>query len=280
MEVPSYFGDFMKGIRLTDNQVSDAKTGHETLRKRLRDDEGLSSVLVATFLQGSYRRATAVRPKGDSQAAREQFQEFGAKQPRWQSEPLLIPDRKVGKWEETHPLEQIRWTVGKNGRCDGHYVNVVKAVKWWRLVQHPEDKHPKGYPLEHIVGDCCPDGISSVAEGFTSTLEAVSSKYAHYVDRDEVPYLPDRGVPEHNVLKRTTSEEFAALHEQASEAAEVARKALDEEDLSKSVELWRELFGDKFPAPPPEDEGAPTKGAAGAYGQRQQPSDPRGARYA
>ena len=36
--VPSYFKDFLSNIRLSDNQVSDLKTGHTTLRKRGRRD--------------------------------------------------------------------------------------------------------------------------------------------------------------------------------------------------------------------------------------------------
>ena len=35
------------------------------LRKRLEEDEDLASLIVSTFLQGSWRRATAIRPKAD-----------------------------------------------------------------------------------------------------------------------------------------------------------------------------------------------------------------------
>jgi len=129
------------------------------------------------------------------------------------------------------------------------------------------------------VGDCCPDAIGSVAEGFTRTLEVILSRYARYVEAEKVPELPDRGVPEHNVLARITPEEFAAFHQQACGAAEAARDALDEEDLNTSVQLWRELFREKFPAPPREGEGA-AKGVAGAYTSRSRPSDPRGGRFA
>ena len=61
--VPSYFKDFLSNIRLSANQVNDLKTGHTTLRKRLEEDEILSNIIVSTFLQGSYRRSTAVKPK-------------------------------------------------------------------------------------------------------------------------------------------------------------------------------------------------------------------------
>ena len=68
MELPTYFDRFLKEIRPTQNQRDDCRTGHQTLRNRLHADEGLKSIVVSTFLQGSYRRATAVRPKEDSRS--------------------------------------------------------------------------------------------------------------------------------------------------------------------------------------------------------------------
>lgn len=65
MQISTYFTDFLTDIRLTSNQINDLIKGHETLRNRLNNDETLSELIVSTFLQGSYRRATAVRPKGD-----------------------------------------------------------------------------------------------------------------------------------------------------------------------------------------------------------------------
>lgn len=65
---PTCFSDFLSAIRLSDNQVSDLKTGHTTLRERLLADEDLSPIIVSTFLQGSYRRSTAVKPKNGNKS--------------------------------------------------------------------------------------------------------------------------------------------------------------------------------------------------------------------
>jgi hypothetical protein len=43
-------------------------TGHKTLRGRLNADKDLQPILVSDFLQGSYRRYTAVRPKADKRS--------------------------------------------------------------------------------------------------------------------------------------------------------------------------------------------------------------------
>ena len=68
MKLTTYFKDFLTSISLTPHQTSRIKTTHETLRKRLNDDEELSEIIVGTFLQGSYKRYTSIRPKNDEKS--------------------------------------------------------------------------------------------------------------------------------------------------------------------------------------------------------------------
>ncbi|MCB9741770.1 MAG: nucleotidyltransferase [Alphaproteobacteria bacterium] len=355
MDLPTDFKTFLQEIRPTSNMRKDLQTGHKTLRRRLRADADLAPIIVSDFLQGSYRRHTAVRPTGGKRSDvdiivvtkldeaeygpveamdlfepflkkhydrkwRRQGRSFGielsyvdldlvitsapsesevgiltaeavtngeildedspevgmwrlnahwlsevsrfgridadeiikkaAAEPEWKPMPLRIPDREAGVWEDTHPLQQIIWTRDKNAATNGHFVNVVKCIKWWRLVNHDEPKHPKGFPLERLVGEHCPDGLSSVAEGVTLTLEGIQTAYSAYVALGLKPSLPDYGVPAHDVFGRINAEDFAAFYEQIKEGAALARRALDEEDRTKSGNLWRDLFGTKFPLPP------------------------------
>jgi hypothetical protein len=350
MELKSDFETFLADIRPTQAQRLNLQTGHQTLRARLNADEDLEKVLITDFLQGSYRRATAVRPKDDTRSDvdiivatklaeaeftpaeamdvfkpfldrhykgkwRQQGRSFGielsyveldlvitsapaeaeagilksdavrsdedieeardwrlntswvalasrgrtdaralldeaSRAPEWAAKPLRIPDRDADTWQDTHPLEQIRWTREKNSRTNRLFVNVVKAIKWWRLEKHSEPKHPKGFPLERLVGACCPDGIASVAEGVTKTLEKIVSDYAALVLVGGKPTLPDYGVPEHDVFARISAEDFGLFHAQAKAGAALARRALDAEDRTESGNLWRDLFGEKFPRPP------------------------------
>lgn len=331
--LPTYFNDFLSNIRLSQNQINDLKTGHQTLRKRLENDEDLSAIIVSTFLQGSYRRSTAVKPKNGSKSdvdvivvtkldaeeytpeqalnvfvpfldkhynnkyriqgrsigidlsyahldivptsapseseygiledkgltddneveiieklfeSTEIYRLFNMEEsdPEWKTEPLLIPDRNAEIWDQTHPLEQIRWTIEKNKKCNQHYVNVVKALKWWRKVKYPDVDKPKSYPLEHFIGDCCPDGITSVAEGVVETLENIVNNYP------TKPFLSDRGVPSHDVFERISDDEYDAFYNSVCNAADIARKAYDAVNIYDSVCLWRELFGNEFPKAP------------------------------
>jgi hypothetical protein len=332
-----YFNDFLSAIRPTAEQIEDMKKGHKTLRDRLNAFDDLKDIIVADFLQGSYKRSTAIRPKNGKRSdvdiivvtnldkekcspgkALKKFEPFVNKyypgkwkyqgrsigielsyvdldlvvtaapsetqkgllentardwatvfalqenisvtdfemrvlesrvDPKWKSEPLWIPDRNAGKWEETDPLEQILWTQKKNVACNKNYINVVKAIKWWARINAPDTK-PKGYPLEHVVGDNCPEGIQSVEEGLVRTLEAIVVNYQGHYDSYTKPVLADRGVPSHDVMNRITVEDFRDFYERVQNAAKLAKEAFDETDVSESAKKWRSLLGDKFPEPP------------------------------
>lgn len=343
MELKSHFKDFLADIRLTPEQRADCEEGHTELRNRLKADGTWGPRIVNTFLQGSYRRSTAVRPLGEARRAdvdvvvvtrldhkaltprqvvdelkpfldehysglweeharsilirlpgtrveldlvltaapsetqqdliesaavggqwtleeasdwrlnnywrppqeRADFariarlMEAAAGEPEWQTEPLRIPARDLGSWVRTDPLAQIRWTRDKNAATNGHFVNVVKSVKWWR-VRHSDPKYPKGYPLEHLLGQTCDDGIGSVAQGLTQALEAVRDRHAYK------PAMPDHGVPENDVFARVSDEDYAAFHTLVREAASLARRALNAPTMEESARLWSDLLGPEF----------------------------------
>ena len=140
-------------------------------------------------------------------------------------------------------LAQLEWTHNKNNRCNGYFLHVVKAIKWWHKSQHPEQDHPNSYPLEHFIGECCPDYIESVAEGVVKTFETM-------LQYNEKPNLSDRGVPEHDVFGRVTEAEYQSFYNAVNKAALLARKAYDSTRIEESASLWCQLFGSEFPTPP------------------------------
>ena len=353
MEPRPQFDAFLRDIRPSERNREEWKRGSNTLRARLLADPDLAPIITTTFLQGSVRRSTAVRPTGGKRSdvdvvivttidhnvetpsvAMKRFEPFlerhyagkWQQQDRsfgiemsyvdldlvitalpaepdaratlaslyrsqavttdesieeagdwvvnkswdplrhyetatiltedtatgWRDDPLMLPDRPIRQWGPTHPLAQIQWAADKNRRCNGHFVNVVRAVKWWRH-EHADElpKYPKGYPLEHMVGHVLPDGINSVAEGVVKAFEGIRDTFLGHAAAGVVPILPDHGVPTHNVLARLSSENFVDFYDEVTKAAATARSALDEQDKDVSGGLWRDLFGTCFPLPGP-----------------------------
>jgi hypothetical protein len=325
MELNYRFRKFLEQINPSRGQLRGFRRAHLELSRRLRNDPELREYFVATFLQGSYRRSTAVRPLADGEGSdvdlvlvtnldssrygpekalkllrpllqrhypkvrtqgrsfrihvdevtldlvlasapsrvdlqqwlaearaeplEEGFEPTDAELKAWKSEPLLIPDRSEDRWRPSHPLAQLASTRRKNARCNQHFLGVVKALKCWKA-HHPDlPEHPKSYPLERLIEECCPDDIQSVAEGVTLTLEEI----AQFSASRRKPRIEAHGVPNSDVLAKTSEADFARFVRRAAEAAATARRAFDAEDEGESAAEWRRLFGPIFPA------GAPTE---------------------
>ena len=341
MDLNTQLKELVSEISPTNTQQDALKAAHIRLRERLMADETLKPIIVGTFLQGSYRRHTAVRPEqgekldvdvvavtrldrhdytpqqalnllrpfldkrypgrwkfkgrsvgiemsgvkmdlvltsAPSQALARYLQEMPAEEldsghwllntdDQWKHEPLWIPDREAHNWQRTYPLAQISWTHQKNRATNGHYTPVVKLVKWWwQQNQRPEQKHPRSYPLEHIVGDCCPNGVTSLAQAFTETLENIRNQYGPA----RAWVSPDRGVPEQNVLKRINNVDRVNFHGKVSAAARKARQAVQSTDEGESARLWQDIFGSRYPV----------RKTQRGFTPRQQPGQVRGNRFA
>ena len=320
MELDAQLRELVSEISPTEDQQGNLRDAHIQLRESLMADRDLKPLIVGTFLQGSYRRRTGIRPESSDkpdvdvvvvtclnrceytpEAAMDKLIPFfdrhypgmwkkkgrsiGIELPEvkldvvltsapseteeraileflqwegdggissrasneWKKAPLWIPDRDARTWQRTHPLEQIRWTHEKNASTNGHYIHVVKLVKWWWQTQHPEQEYPRSYPLEHIVGDCCPDDVTSLAQAFTETLEEIERRYRQNASIGAAPCLSDRGVPEQNVLSRMKDNDFIQFHKKSGAAADVARKAINSVDEGESANLWSRIWGSRYP---------------------------------
>lgn len=359
MELKPQFKEFLINIRPTPTQKENWKSGAETLRDRLSKYEPLKDHIVSTFLQGSIRRSTAIRPLGEKRPDvdivvvtnfdhttikphevmelfepfleahypgkwRQQNRSFGitlsyvdldlvitaipasgaeknrleqlyrsasvltvesledqkdwrlnkswtpgasglflsnsaanqdAPESEWKAHPLVLPDRETNDWGRTHPLAQIRWTAVKNRTCNGNYIDIVRALKWWKQENSASDtipKYPKGYPLEHLIGNALDDNTSSIAQGVVQLTETFVMRWAGYFYSGTKPRLADHGVDEHDVLARLTAEDFCLFYKAIAEVAKKARSAYDSTDPQESAELWQQIFGRKFPTPGPQ----------------------------
>ena len=204
----------------------------------------------------------------------------------WAKEPLLIPDRHARCWQKTHPLATLRWTTEKNVACSRLFLRVARAIKWWRKNVSGGPEHPKSYPIEHMVGDHCPNDFKSVAEGVVRTLEAMYAAYRPFAEFKQVPKLTPRGLDpgDNNVLSLITPEDFADFVERLRIASIRARDAFDfNGDPSDAALLWQHVLGPLFPVPPSRkpSNGPSGPGSTGGF-TAYEPGDPKpvGGRFA
>lgn len=325
MDLPTYFADFLLRIRPSGEMRDTFKQAHTKLRQLLLKDTRLADIIIGTFLQGSYRRATAICPvdgkrsdidiaivtkfnkrEYDPKQALSEFKPFlqqhygGAwgsnsrslhvtdadldvdldlvitsapaesevgmlskqicvsastskehgseARTLWKLSPLEIPDQVADRWQQTHPLAQIAWTIDKNRKTRGHYVNIVKALKWWRRTTTGFPVQPKSYPFEHFIGFCCPDGVSTIAMGIAQTLETIVRRFEGTARSGEIPFLPGHGLPSQNVFAKVAVLDFQQFLDHVKQASDLANHALKAPTVAESARRWRVLFGDAFPS--------------------------------
>lgn len=308
MTTQKQFLDLLSDIEPSSTTVAKCSSAHTTLRQKLKDDETFGEVHIGTFLSGSYKRDTAIRPQllgGELQrpdvdiivetSHTEDDEPRDVLDMLYQAlvnagyanlkvnrrsiavtlagvdmdvvpviadgEAFLIPDIELTKWLTTNPPGHTQWTIDTNKKADGRFKPLVKLFKWWRRVHLADLRRPKGFILECLVEKHMSYAEKHYERLFVGLLEAIRDSYGWYVDFGLVPNIEDPAVPENNVFSNVTADEFAQFYGKVKECAGTARRALEEEDEEKALELWREVLGCRFPA------GAPsTASASGLLG--------------
>lgn len=159
----------------------------------------------------------------------------------WRQEPLYIPDTTSGRWEETNPLKTKCFVKEKNVSCNGNYSNIVKCFKWWKKYNFPKMKHPSGYQMEALVGQYCPNDVRYVEEGIVRTFENLLRCGSF---KSGLSWNRNYGS---EVYSSMSQGEYFEFYNYVKEAAKVAKEAVEAAYTEDAIELWRSLFGGKFP---------------------------------
>ena len=292
----SAFQNFLRDIEPSRTTKANASNAHTALRDFLSKHEVFRKVHKTTFLSGSYKRDTAIRPTAadgeverpdvdiivvtnhslsDSPAAvvellyktvkdrystaRRQQRSVGLETdkasmdavpiiaPYGDGGPFYIPDRKSESWVETNPPLHTQWTTETNASAEGRFKPLVKLMKWWRRENPTVSKRPKGFVMECIAAECMDNSETHYGEFFAKTLEGVVSGYRLAVLQERVPHIDDPGVPGSSVTSGVTLAAFEGFYRKAEAHARKTREALAQEDPEEATQLWREVFGERFP---------------------------------
>lgn len=169
-----------------------------------------------------------------------------------EDQPLWVPDRELKEWIKSHPKGHLGHTTECNSEdySKQRFVPVVKIMKWWWKYQselrQPDVARPKpkGFWIECLTGEHFDTSKYEWADHFIAILEGISDEY---VAANEVPNLDDPGLEGETVKTNMTLDEFQLFMDTVNDYLELAKTARDEPDKLRSSELWREIFGEKFP---------------------------------
>ena len=298
MAIQTQFREFLMDIEPSRTTKKRGQDAHTSLRDFIRSHETFMQYHERTFLSGSYKRDTAIRPQtkdGDEERPdvdiivvtnhslddapgevvsllydtladkyddlRKQARSVGVFTytadmdvvpiiaPDGMDGTLYIPDSRARRMAGTNPPAHTKWTTEMNAASDGRFKPLVKLAKWWRRANPTVAKRPKGFMIECIAAECMDFGENQYAELFLSMLETIESRYSTYVNLDLVPYIADPGVPGNSVPFRRDRFGLKGFYNKAATCAEIGRRALDAGDTEEGLQLWRDVFGSRFPAP-------------------------------
>lgn len=160
----------------------------------------------------------------------------------------FIPDRQQERWIVTNPSGHTDWTIETNKLADGRFKPLVKLIKWWRRENPTIGKKPKGFVLEVIAAECMDIEEEYYGELFVKTLERFAENYKTYAQIEVVPSIPDPSVPTNSVTDGISINSFLGFYNKVKDHAYIGRKALETEDPEKATNLWRNIFGPRFPS--------------------------------
>jgi len=291
------FTQFLQDIEPSPTTTSQAISAHENMRDFLAKHPQLSKRHVKTFLSGSYKRNTSIRPRTEAGVTmrpdidiivvtnhtkddcpkgvleelhaaigegyddiRLQARSVGVVttkadmdvvpiiEPYGESLGLFIPDRKLVEWLPTNPPAHTTWTTNVNNEAGGRFKPLVKMFKWWRRQNPTTGNQPKGFVIECIVAECMDREETHYGQLFAKTLEEIVAKYNLFLIVGIVPHIADPGVPGNSVTSNISLEDFKTFHDLVKEHAAIARAALQTDDAEESTQLWRQIFGSRFPS--------------------------------
>lgn len=313
MATQTQFDAFLRDIEPSSTTIGLSSSAQQNLRACLRQHPKFKTVHLFTFLTGSYKRDTAIRPKltngklekpdidiivvtnytlkdlpGDvlrfvRSTLSEEYEldrephtrSVGVKTTTvdidvvpiiappayWGSTynpdfdlkdlagwTLYIPDMAAQAWQETNPPRQLQWATEINKASGGMFKPLVKLVKWWRRENLTSVKRPKGFTIECIVAACMDRNERSWETSFVKTLDGIINQYAYWYGSNQVPFISDPGVPANSVTSQLLFEDFAAFYKKIKEHAALAHLAQAETDQDKQLQLWRTIFGTRFPS--------------------------------
>jgi hypothetical protein len=154
---------------------------------------------------------------------------------------LEVPARSCKHWNATNPKGLADWHRRENDRTSGRFARVAKMLKHWRNETVPKELAPPSTAFEVLMAGETPVAGSD-SEAVVRALRGLAERVA-----GGRLTVPNPSLPTEDLARDWTPPATAGFSAYAAHAAATAAAALQEETVTRSVELWRELFPERFP---------------------------------
>lgn len=153
----------------------------------------------------------------------------------------LIPDGN-GHWKKTNPQIDQENVTSVNRKHNGYILNLIRVLKYWN--SRPTAPRISSYLLENIAIDYF-NTQNTVSQFLSRELEGAFRYISTAINYD---YPDPKGIQGN--INDNSIENRQKVSARASADADASNAALYYEDnleISKAIQLWGAIFGDKFP---------------------------------
>ncbi len=149
-----------------------------------------------------------------------------------------VPNANTGTWIPSNPKRHSADIDGKASACGYNFRRIIKMVKWWSLTHsdYLQSYHIEVLALKTLAGNL-DDTPWEVCQFFEKARPLIAASLWH-----------DQGFVD-DYLGNADRQEALKRVDAAIEKSRDAWYALyNEKNAEQAIRLWRQLFGDKFPA--------------------------------
>lgn len=161
----------------------------------------------------------------------------------------LIPNGN-GNWKKTNPIKEAKRIQSINKEFNGKVYDVVRLVKYWNT--RARVKTITSYVLEAMVLDYFDQTTNNKIHPDGTTTDWVDVHFKNFLNYMSTniynPIYDPKGI-EGNINDLSWFEQNN-IADRASSDYEKAKQAIHKEingDHEGSINIWRDIFGDKFP---------------------------------
>lgn len=150
-----------------------------------------------------------------------------------------VPDMNRGVWIESRPKTHSNAITAKNTLCGASFKKLVKMIKWWN---HQHSSLLQSYHIEVMALKICSGPLNDFSWDVYCYFKEAATLAESYLWHDGSfadDYLDWQSRPE--VVKRLCTARDKAL------SAWHATYGTND-DHKTAIGLWKQIFGDKFPA--------------------------------
>lgn len=158
---------------------------------------------------------------------------------------LHIGNNETNQWEETDPDGYSKWLGERDAHANGYLVPAIRFCKYLR--DYKGRPAIKSVILTTLLADRATARGSHEYTDLPTTLVILLEELASWCR--QFPTAPELQEPTCSSELRLDETNWPACTKQIESLARRSRDAYDEQGQEKSLALWRDLFGKRFPSP-------------------------------